>query len=92
MCGVHVFLVPSFHHLHFVRVTDIYIKKKHKMNLNLVTLLEYKIWIKGSSANVTSKQKISNEIQGPHVFFFTLLVMLGNFEPTCIDTIKMVTM
>ena len=25
-------------------------------------------------------------------FFFTLLVMLGNYNPTCIVTIKMVTM
>ena len=25
-------------------------------------------------------------------FFFTLIVMLGNYEPTCIVTIKMVTM
>ena len=34
------------------------------------------------------KVKISNEIQCPHVFFFTLLVMVGNYEPTCIVTIK----
>ena len=27
------------------------------------------------------------EIQGPHIFFFTLLAMLGNYEPTCIVTI-----
>ena len=26
--------------------------------------------------------KISNEIQAPHSFFFTLLVMLGNYAPT----------
>ena len=26
----------------------------------------------------------SNETQGPHVFFFTILVMFGNYEPTCI--------
>ena len=32
------------------------------------------------------------EIQGPHIFFFTLLVMLGNYEPTCIVTIFMVIM
>ena len=36
--------------------------------------------------------KILNETQAPHIFFFTLLVMLGNYEPTCIVTIKMVTM
>ena len=35
-----------------------------------------------------SVKKCSNETQGPHVFFFTLLVMLGNYEPTCIVTIK----
>ena len=32
------------------------------------------------------------EIQCTHVFFFTLLFMSGNYEPTCIVTIKMVTM
>ena len=31
-----------------------------------------------------------NKIQGPHLFFFILLVMLGNYEATCIVTIKMV--
>ena len=36
--------------------------------------------------------KNSNETQAPQIFFFTLLVMLGNYEPTCIVTIKMVTM
>ena len=34
----------------------------------------------------------SNKTQGPHIFFFTLLVILGNYEPTCIVTIKMATM
>ena len=38
------------------------------------------------------KIEISNETQTPHIFFFTLLVMLGNYEPTCIVNIKMVTM
>ena len=33
-----------------------------------------------------------NETQAPHIFFFTLLDMLGNYEPTCIVTIKIVTM
>ena len=44
--------------------------------------------------NIFSHKKISNEIQGPNVFFFTLLGMLGNYdyEPTCIVTIKIVTM
>ena len=37
------------------------------------------------------KLKHSSEIQGPHVIFFTLLVMLGNCNPTSIVTIKMVT-
>ena len=34
-----------------------------------------------------SSIQISNETQAPHIFFFTLLVMLGNHEPTCIITI-----
>ena len=34
------------------------------------------------------EEQISNKIQGPHVFFFTLLVMLANYEPTRIVTIK----
>ena len=29
-------------------------------------------------------KKNSNETQASHIFFFTLLVMLGNYEPTCI--------
>ena len=37
-------------------------------------------------------KKKSNETQGPHFFFFTLLVMLGNYEPTCTVILKMVTM
>ena len=32
---------------------------------------------------------MSNTIQGPNVFFFTLLVMLVNYEPPCIVTIKL---
>ena len=31
--------------------------------------------------------KISNETQASHIFFFTLLVMLGNYQPTCIVTL-----
>ena len=34
------------------------------------------------------KVKISNKIKGPHILFFTLLVMLGNYEPHGIVTIK----
>ena len=34
----------------------------------------------------------SNETQASHIFFFNLLFMLGNYEPTCIVTLKMVTM
>ena len=37
-------------------------------------------------------EKFHNKIQSPHIFFYTLLVMLGNYELTCIVTIKMVTM
>ena len=29
-----------------------------------------------------------NETQGPHIFCFTLLLMLGNYEHTCIVTKK----
>ena len=36
--------------------------------------------------------KISNETQASHIFFFTLLVLLGNYEPTCIVTLKMLAM
>ena len=36
-------------------------------------------------------QKNSNKIQGPHIFFFTLLVILGNYEPTLIVTITSTT-
>ena len=36
------------------------------------------------------KKKL-NKTQAPHIFFFTLLVMLENSEPTCIVTMKMVT-
>ena len=32
---------------------------------------------------------MSNETQAPHIFVFTLLVILGNYEPTCNVTIKM---
>ena len=35
----------------------------------------------------TAATKISNELHGSYVFFFILLVMLGNYEPTCIFTI-----
>ena len=38
------------------------------------------------------KIKISNETHAPHIFYFSLLVMLGNYEPTCIVTIKTVKM
>ena len=34
------------------------------------------------------KIKISNEIQGPHFIFFALVVIGGNYEPTCIVTIQ----
>ena len=37
-------------------------------------------------------KKYHFDIQGSHLLFFTLLVMLGNYEPPCIVTIKMVTM
>ena len=37
-------------------------------------------------------KKNSNGTQAPNIFCFTLLVMLGNYGPTCIVTIKMVTM
>ena len=30
-------------------------------------------------------EKISNKTQASHIFFFTLLVMLGIYEPTCIE-------
>ena len=30
-------------------------------------------------------EKISNETQASHLFLFTLLVMLGIYEPTCIE-------
>ena len=38
------------------------------------------------------EQKISNETQASHILFLTLLVMLGNYEPTCIVTLIIVTM
>ena len=38
------------------------------------------------------KRKTSNETQDPHIFAFNLLVMLGNYKPPCIVTIKMETM
>ena len=31
------------------------------------------------------KVKISNKTQASHIFFFTLLFMLGIYEPTCIE-------
>ena len=37
-------------------------------------------------------KKLSNKTQGPHDFFFILLVLLGNYKHPCIDTIKMVKM
>ena len=36
--------------------------------------------------------KISNETQASDIFFFTLLVMLGNYESPCFVSIKLVTM
>ena len=44
-----------------------------------------------SSSKIREK-KISNETQASHIFFITLSVMLGNYQPICIVTIKMVTM
>ena len=41
-------------------------------------------------SNFDLNKKKSNETQAPHIFFFTLLFMLGNYEPTCIVTLKMV--
>ena len=37
-------------------------------------------------------EKNLNKTQGPHIFFFTLLFMLGNYESPCIVIIEMVTM
>ena len=45
----------------------------------------------GGDTNHFELKKFHKEIQGPHVLF-NLLVMLGNFEPTCIVTTKIVTM
>ena len=42
--------------------------------------------------HVIIDKKFHNEIQGPHVFFYTLLVMFGNYEPTCIVTIKITSL
>ena len=51
--------------------------------------------IKDTGENSNPKNPIKksyDETQASHIFFFTLLVMLGNYEPTCIVTLKMVTM
>ena len=37
-------------------------------------------------------KKIRFDTQGSHLLLFTLLVMLGSYEPQCIVTIKMVSM
>ena len=31
------------------------------------------------------QEKISNKTQASHIFFFTLLFMLGIYEPNCIE-------
>ena len=35
--------------------------------------------------NDENYSKISNETQASHIFFFTLLLMLRIYEPTCIE-------
>ena len=49
-----------------------------------IKLAESKWWYLGPEIFIIT---LHNEIQGPHVFFYSLLVMLGNYEPTCIATI-----
>ena len=44
------------------------------------------------SGSLNTKKNNLNETQAPHIFFVIFLVMLGNYEPTCIFTIHVVTM
>ena len=45
-----------------------------------------------NDSTIETDKKIWNKIQAPNIFFLTLLFMGGNYEPTCIVTIKMATM
>ena len=48
-------------------------KRSHReITANFEQIIKYVMW---------QDIKISNETQTPHNFFFTLLVMLGNYEP-----------
>ena len=49
--------------------------------------LQFKTFASGWTDTELSSQflKNSNETQASYIFFFTLLVMLGVYEPTCIE-------
>ena len=51
-------------------------------------LLEESSWF----LHISQSKKFERHTSSTHFFFFNLIVMLGNYEPTCIVTIKMVTM